>query len=234
MINTIKDYLSDFVSLFYPSVCAACGKDLVKGEEVICFHCLYHLPETHFETEKDNPIEKHFWGRVNLERATALYLFQKGSKVQHLIHQLKYKGRTEVGIKLGKILGRKLLDSSGFGSVDLIIPVPLHPSRERTRGYNQSDFFAMGISEETQKPWSRKVLSRSVFRQSQTKKSRFERWKNVEDIFQLNPEIEIDGKHILLTDDVLTTGSTIESCVKALQKAKDVQISVATIASAVY
>jgi len=206
----------------------------MKGEDVICLNCLYHLPQTHFETDRDNPMEKHFWGRINLNRATALYLFQKGSKVQHLIHQLKYKGRTEIGVRLGKISGRKLMDSNEFSNVSIIIPVPLHPARERARGYNQSDFFAKGISEEMQIPWSRKILYRSVFRQSQTRKSRFERWKNVENIFQLSDKAEIANKHILLVDDVMTTGSTIESCVKALQQADNVKVSVVTIASAVH
>lgn len=234
MITIVKEYLSDFISLFYPSVCASCGSDLMKGEEVICLNCLYHLPQTHFDAERNNPMEKHFWGRVNLIRATALYLFQKGNKVQHLVHQLKYNGRTEIGVKLGKILGRKLLDSNEFSAIDVIIPVPLHPAREQTRGYNQSDFFAKGISEEMQIPWSRKILYRSAFRQSQTRKSRFERWKNVENIFQLSDKAEINNKHILLVDDVMTTGSTIESCAKALQQAENVSVSVATIASAVH
>ncbi len=234
MANFVKEYLSDFVSLFYPSVCASCGNDLMKGEEVICLNCLYHLPQTHFDTERENPMEKHFWGRINLTKATALYLFQKGSKVQHLVHQLKYKGRTEVGVKLGKILGRKLLDSHEFNDIDIIVPVPLHPAREYARGYNQSDFFAIGLSEEMQIAWSRKILYRIAFRQSQTKKSRFERWNNVENTFQLTDEAELTNKHILLVDDVMTTGSTIESCTKALQQSENVRVSVATIATAIH
>lgn len=224
-------FLDDFLFLIFPDVCAGCGNPLNKGEEVICTFCEYHLPETNFHFQKDNPVYRKFWGRTNITQATAMYFFNKASKLQHLMHELKYKGKKEVGIRLGKILGQKIKETD-FKEVDLIIPVPLHPSKERKRGYNQSDMFAQGLSEGLQKPWSRKILKRKKASESQTKKSRMERWKNVDEIFEVTDAKEISNKHLLLVDDVITTGATLESCANALLQIQNTKVSIATLATA--
>jgi ComF family protein len=223
---------NDFVSLFFPVTCASCGKTLYKNENNICTYCLYHLPKSNFHLTNDNPVAKIFWGRINIQSAAAFYTFNKGGKVQQLIHQLKYKGQQQVGISLGKLYGHELRNCADFKSVDVIIPVPLHAKKQRKRGYNQSACFAEGLAETMRLAVDSNVLFRSASSETQTKKSRFTRWKNVESIFHVKNEQRILNKHILLVDDVITTGATLEACAQALLKVKGVTVSVATIAYA--
>lgn len=232
-MNIVSEYVSDFVSLFFPNLCCACGKPLVKGEEVICTYCSYYLPKTGYHLQRNNPLEKHFWGRVELERAAACYFFQKGSRIQQLIHALKYKGKTEVGIAIGKIYGQDLLQSADFSSVDLIVPVPLHQSKELQRTYNQADLFSEGLSLSMNKPWNKQALKRVTATQTQTHKSRFERWQNVGTVFRVGDPGQLTGKHILITDDVVTTGSTLEACAREILQLPQTKVSLATIACAV-
>lgn len=223
---------NDFVSLFFPVTCVSCGKNLYKNENNICTYCLYHLPKSNFHLTNDNPVAKIFWGRINIQSAAAFYTFNKGGKVQQLIHQLKYKGQQQVGTTLGKLYGYELRNCPDFKSVDIIIPVPLHAKKQRKRGYNQSTCFAEGLAETMQLTVDSSVLFRSAASETQTKKSRFTRWKNVESIFYVQNEQQILNKHILLVDDVITTGATLEACAQALLKTKGVKVSVATIAYA--
>ena len=232
-MNAIHEYIHDFISLFYPQLCASCGHALNKGEDVICTFCRHYLPKTYFHLERNNTIERHFWGRVNIERGASCYFFQKGSRVQHLIHQLKYKGRTEVGVSIGKIYGADLLQSVDYNTIDVIVPVPLHKSKELKRTYNQVDLFCEGLSEVMGKPWSKRALERVTATETQTHKSRFERWENVGTVFRVaNPSV-LTGKHVLLADDVVTTGSTLEACAHAILAIPDTRVSLATIACAV-
>ncbi|MBL7884671.1 MAG: ComF family protein [Bacteroidia bacterium] len=224
--------LKDFFALIYPKICLSCGKNLFKNEQSICTYCNYHLPKTNYHLDNDNPIEKIFWGRTIIFAASAFCNFGKGGKVQHLMHQLKYKGQKELGVTLGKLYGYDLKKSERFNSVDVIIPVPLHVKKIRKRGYNQSALFAEGLSKSMNVPTDFNVLYRVVESETQTKKSRFSRWQNVETIFQLKDKERLKGKHILLVDDVITTGATIEACAQTLQQIQDVKISVATIAYA--
>ncbi len=220
----------DFIDLLYPRVCMACGNSLFSKEKLICTSCIYKLPKTNFHKEKENPLSKIFWGRINIESVSAYYLFKKGSKVQHLLHQFKYKGNKEIGTFIGELYGRELLQSEYFNTVEVIIPVPLHKKKERKRGFNQSEYFAKGLSLGMKNEINTKTLLREKMSETQTKKTRFKRWENVSNIFLLkNPE-NLEGKHILLVDDVITTGSTIEACVEALQQIPDIKISVAAIA----
>jgi ComF family protein len=223
---------NDFVSLFFPVVCVSCGKSLYKNENNICTYCLYHLPKSNFHLTNDNPVAKIFWGRINIQSAASFYAFNKGGKVQQLIHQLKYKGQQEVGVSLGKLYGYELRNSVDFKSVDLIIPVPLHTKRQRKRGYNQSACFAEGLAKTLHRPVDLSVLFRSAASETQTKKSRFTRWKNVESIFYTRNEQQVAHKHILLVDDVITTGATLEACAQTLLKIEGVKVSIATIAYA--
>jgi ComF family protein len=225
-------FWQDFLSLFFPVTCASCGKSLFQNEDSICTHCHYHLPKTSFHLLNDNPVAKIFWGRVNIEAATAFFTFSKGSKVQHLIHQLKYKGQEQIGFSLGKWYGKELVKSLAYQTVDVIIPVPLHKKKLRKRGYNQSECFARGLACSMHSPVDSGVLFRSASSETQTKKSRFIRWKNVETIFYTKNEWHLRDKHILLVDDVVTTGATLEACAQVLSKIEGVKVSIATIAFA--
>lgn len=223
---------NDFVSLFFPMICVSCGKNLFRNEDTICTHCLYHLPRTGFHLINDNPVAKIFWGRINVENAASFYTFNKGGNVQHLIHQLKYKGKQEIGVSLGKLYGFELRECEGFNSIDVIIPVPLHKGKLRKRSYNQSACFAEGLAISMKQKMDSSVLFRSSATESQTRKSRFFRWKNVENMFYTKDEHRLKHKHILLVDDVVTTGATLEACAQLLLQIDGVKLSIATIAYA--
>ncbi len=228
----IKSYFSDFVSLIFPRSCLACGSSLFKHENSICTMCLHQLPKTNFHLEPDNMVTKHFWGKVPLEAGASLYYFEKGGRVQNLLHQFKYKKFTEVGMELGLLYGKKLKKAEPYQSCDYIIPVPLHKSKLKKRGFNQSAIFAEGLSQAMSIPTLFDNLVRKIATQTQTKKHAYERYQNTSAIFELKNPKQLEGKHILLVDDVITTGSTLEACIAALQRAQNVKVSVATIACA--
>jgi len=223
---------NDFVSLFYPKLCLACGQHVPPNQEVVCVSCQYHLPKTQFHLEKENIFTEHFWGRVQIQSAAALYYFNKKGKTQALIHQLKYKGKSHIGFKLGYLYGKQLKNAPHFNAIDLIVPVPLHPRKEKFRGYNQSDTFARGLSEAMEKPWAKHGLKRLEMTSSQTKKTRFERFANVQHAFAVDQIKQLRGKHILLVDDVMTTGATLEACAHKLLEVPNTQVSFATIGMA--
>ena len=219
----------DFIALFYPRTCMACGNTLFHNEEVVCTSCLLHLPRTGFHKMKDNPVAKVFWGRVNIESAAALYYYRKGGKVQHLIHQMKYSGHKEIGIFLGELYGSSLKKSKYFETVDTVIPIPLHKNKLKKRGFNQAEMFAKGIANTMDIEIDTDSVYRDVETSTQTKKSRYKRWENVSDIFKLRDLDVLSEKHVLVVDDVITTGSTMEACVNTLQKIPGIRISVASI-----
>ena len=228
----IHNWFHSILNLFYPRVCAACGDSLHKNEETVCLKCRYTLPRTSYELNPDNPLMQIFYGRVKFHAVTACFFFAKSGKVQRLIHQLKYKGNKEAGIFLGQQIGESIKEAPLFQGIDYLIPVPLHPKREKKRGYNQSLIIAQGISEVTGIPIGDKYLVRAVYTETQTKKSAEERFKNVKDIFELRFADELKGKHVLLVDDVLTTGATLESCAHQLENIPGIMISAATAACA--
>ena len=213
-----KKYGSGFIQLFFPELCITCGDKLLNQERYICLKCLSDLPRTNYHLQPGNKVEQIFWGRVTIERATSFYFFRKGSRYQKLIHHLKYKNLKELGETAGRYFGADLAQSPDFCSVDFIVPVPLHPAKQKKRGYNQSEWIALGIGQALQKPIVADNLKRVVFTSTQTRKTRFERWKNVEGIFEVSHPQQFENKHVLLIDDVVTTGSTIEACAVALQK----------------
>jgi len=225
--------LDDFLSLLYPQVCAACGTLLYRQEETVCLSCRMLLPKTGYEKEDNNPISRIFWGRIPFNAVSACFFFSKQGKIQHLIHELKYKKNADAGYFLGREIGKELAQSSYYQGIDYIVPVPLHPTKMRIRGYNQSEIIGKGIREIMCCTLSNDNLSRAVASKTQTKKSRFARWENVKDIFKLNRPEEFAGKHVLLVDDVITTGSTIEACGKVLMQAPAIKVSVAAAACAV-
>jgi ComF family protein len=218
--------------LIFPRLCVTCGDKLIEQEQWICLHCLHHIPRTNYHLEPENPVAQLFYGRVQIEFATSFFYFSKGSKYQSLLHNLKYKGMKELGAEIGKQFGIDLMQSTDFSSVDLICPVPLHPSKEKKRGYNQSWWIASGIAAQMEKQLSDDNLKRITATETQTRKTRFARWQNVEGIFELSEPEAFSGKHILLIDDVVTTGSTLEACAQAILSQTDARVSIATLATA--
>jgi ComF family protein len=224
-LHEIKD---SFLHLLFPHVCNGCGSDILNEESVLCMRCIDAMPETNFEIHPNNPIEKIFWGRLPLAGATAQFYFTKESLMQHLMHQFKYKKNKELGLQLGKIMGEQII-KSGRIQVDALIPLPLFPAKEKRRGYNQATLLCEGMAEVMKIPVLDKVIIRPQHTETQTKKGRIERMKNMEGKFILSNPDAIQNKHLLLVDDVVTTGATLEACSKELLKAESVQLSVATL-----
>lgn len=229
-LNTILKYAGDFLSLFFPELCYCCGKSLVNEETAVCTECLYDLPFTNFHLHEDNPVARQLWGRFPFIYAGACFYFHQHSKVQTLIHQLKYNNKQAAGIWIGNVYGRQLKDLALAYQTDLIIPVPLHKSRERKRGFNQSECIAKGISEILNIPVNTDSLKRNIPTVSQTHKSRFSRYENMKEVFSVIQPDKLKNKHILIIDDVITTGATLESCATALMVVPGVKISIAAAA----
>ena len=228
----IKRLGSELLNLLFPELCNACGTLLYKGEDLICLRCMQDLPYTDFHLYADNPVAKQFWGRIPLNAAMSLFYFGKGSKVQRLIHYLKYKDQTMLGVKLGNMLGVLILSSAAYKDVTMIVPVPLHLKRQRQRGYNQSKCIAEGIAQVLNVPVNDKVLVRAVATSSQTKKGRYKRFENMTAVFEVKKPEECKQQHILLVDDVMTTGATLEACCLELLKFEPDKLSIATLAFA--
>lgn len=234
MSQIMKNFnpFADLFNLMYPNLCLVCGENLQKSEQHLCLDCLCGIPKTNHHLIPNNPIEKRFWGKAPVFRGTAFFYFQKGSPFQKLLHSLKYKGNKEIGQFLGKYAAVDLLDSDDFKSIDIIIPVPLHPKKFKIRGYNQSEWIGKGLSEILEKPQDTTTLRRIRENTTQTKKSVFERYENTEGIFEITDKTTLAGKHVLLVDDVLTTGSTLEACIRVLIEIADIKISIFTLAVA--
>jgi ComF family protein len=231
-MSYIYDLWDDFISLLFPRLCYGCGNHLMRNENLICTECYVTIPRTNFHTLDDNPVSQIFWGRCMIERAAVFSYYNKGSRIRNLIHNMKYKGIKEVGYELGRIYGNSLRGSEFILGVDVIIPVPLHPSKKRMRGFNQSECISSGIADATGLAVDNVSLVRVTGSSTQTKRSRYDRWTNVEGIFTITDPCLIKGKHILLIDDVITTGATIESCAGELLKMEGVKVSVAALAYA--
>ncbi len=228
----VKEFFKDFFHLLYPSYCSGCGTPLVHEEQCLCMHCLQNLPLTHFHLQKNNMVEMALMGRIPYERATAFCYFQKGSIIQHAIHQLKYKGNKEVGILLGSLMGKELMENPCFATADVIVPIPIHPKKQAKRGYNQSEQIGIGLQQSMHIPMNTTSLIRTVNTKTQTKKSRYSRWENVSDIFGVIHPEDLENKHILLVDDVITTGATLEAAATQLLSIHHTKVSIACLACA--
>ncbi len=224
--------LSDFVSLFYPLTCVVCGNSLYRHETELCNRCYIDLPKSNFHFQQDNPLARLFYGRVAIHRAASYYLFHKSGSTQKLLHALKYKNKPEVGNVVGKWYGDELKHAPGFSDAELILPVPLHKNKLKKRGYNQSTAFAAGLSESLGIAYTAELLLRTADTSTQTKKGRFERWQNVENKFSVSNPDWLINKKVILVDDVVTTGATLEACAAELLKTQGVSVSIATIAFA--
>lgn len=210
----------------------ACGKNAPVNNDFFCVSCDYKLPKTDFHLEKENEFTRRFWGRLNIEAGAALYRFVKGGRAQGVVHNVKYKNQRELAVKLGERYGEVLKNAPIFKSVEVIVPVPLHPKKEHQRGYNQSDLFAQGLSISMQIPWEQHALKRTHYTETQTKKTKLERLENVLNVFALDDISKIKGKHVLLVDDVLTSGATLDACGNKILDLPNTKLSLATIAMA--
>jgi ComF family protein len=226
------NFFNELLNLFFPNVCCTCGKNLVKNEEMMCFLCRSELPKVNYTDPNKNELKDRFAGKLNIEFAFAALNFYKSGITQRLLHQLKYKNRPEIGAFFGRMLGQQVVNSGIAQMVDLIYPVPLHPKKERRRGYNQSYFIAQGISETTGIAVIANNLQRTKHSESQTGKSRASRWESVKDAFTVRQPEKISARSILLVDDIVTTGATIEACGHQLLEANAKKISVAALAVA--
>jgi competence protein ComFC len=224
--------INDFLSLIYPRYCEACEGLLYKHERVICNKCALGLPKSNFHLNNKNPIVMALGGRVPLQNASSLFVFEKAGKVQNLLHALKYEKQQVIGELMGQTFYNDLKNSSFFEGIDHVVPIPLHKKKQRARGFNQSECFAKGISEKSGIPMDTQSFIRAIETSTQTKKGKAERWLNVKDAFAIKDPEVFKNKHILLVDDVITTGATIEGAWQALKTIEGIKISVATIAYA--
>jgi ComF family protein len=231
-MNLQRSYLADFVSMLFPELCAACRESLVVNEHLLCTDCRYNLPYTNFHLQPDNIVARQFWGKINLEAAFALFYFTKGGKIQNMMHQFKYNGMQQIGNLLGSIAAEQLTKNEIFNTVEFIIPVPLHKKRLRERGYNQSTCFAEGLATKLNTVVEDNNLVRVKSTETQTHKSRFARFENMQEVFIIKDPERLINKHVLLVDDVITTGSTLEACGEQLLKIEGLRLSIATIAYA--
>lgn len=211
-MKKIIEITQDLIHILYPHVCTGCGSDLISEKQQLCLSCLEKLPHTHFAKHPNNPIEKVFTGRIPVSAAHCEFYFAKDSLIQHLVHQLKYNGNRSIGEYLGRLLGESLLSSGRFTGIDALVPLPMFPDKERKRGYNQATVICQGISIEMNIPLMTGNVVRSLYTETQTQKNRTERWDNVRESFSILDAGSLFGKKIMLVDDVITTGATLEAC----------------------
>ena len=221
-------WISDLIDLIFPRHCCVCGEILSRQERDICLNCLYTLPKIGAQHKKE--IEQVFWGKVEIESAASFIYYRKGSPYNALMHKFKYKNAPEVGTRLAEMAAKELLDSGFFDGITRIVPLPLSKKKQRKRGYNQSEYIAQGLSNITGIPVDTKLVKRDKANETQTHKNRDERWENVKDIFSVATPQPLDDEHILLVDDILTTGATLCSCAGTLQKECNCRISIFTLA----
>ena len=222
--------LKDLLYLFYPKLCAVCELKLVENETIICTLCRHDLPLTNFTNFRENKVTKTFYGRTLIHKGFALLYYRKKGSARKLIQDLKYRNNQEIGVFFGNWLGEILSENKEFESIDCIVPVPLHPKKLKKRGYNQVTKFGELLSFHLDKPLIEHKLKRISATKTQTLKARFERFTNNDTKFELEEDTFFNNKHVLLIDDVITTGATLEACANEFQKATNAKISILTMA----
>lgn len=227
------DYIRALLHLIYPSLCASCKQVLAQQENCICSSCLFKLPYTNYHLISENPLEKIFWGRIKIEEINSLLFFEKASKTQHLMHNLKYKGDQDIGIKLAQLVWDKYKNANKPIVYEVLTCVPLHKQKLKIRGYNQCSSFARELSKLWQIPFYPEIIIRKHNNTSQTKKNRISRWENVDQIFAIPNNKALKNKHILLIDDIITTGATLEACGQELLLVEGSKLSILTMACTV-
>jgi len=230
MLKALTSALQDFSYLFFPHNCLGCGTDVLGRDALLCLQCLHNLPVTGFMQQPGNPVEKIFYGRAEVQHAGAAFYFTKQSVMQNLVFALKYKGNKEAGLYLGKLLGLQLAESGRFNTVDVIVPLPLNHKREKQRGYNQATVIAEGIQTEWNRPILTNAVARKMNTQTQTHKGRVERLQSMLNVFEVTDDAALQGRHILLVDDVVTTGASLEHCALPILQVPGVTLSIATVA----
>jgi ComF family protein len=229
MISLSGSILKDLLHLFYPHHCMGCGADQLQLKELLCARCLYQLPVTGFFDQPGNTIERIFYGRVPVIRAGAGFYFTKSSLLQGLLIELKYRNNPEAGKLLGRIIGRMLAASPRFSGKMFLVPLPLHPEKEYKRGYNQATIICEGIAESWPQPLLTDAVIRRKFTETQTQNNRISRWLNMQEVFAVSKPEQLAGQEVLLVDDVITTGATLEACA-ATMTAAGARVSIATVA----
>jgi ComF family protein len=232
-MKTFQQLLHSALHLFYPHTCCGCGSDLLPSNALLCGQCIVQLPHTRFAPMANNAVEKMFTGRLPLQAAYAQLYFTKDGLVQHLIHQLKYKGNTDIGLYLGRLMGQTVLDTARFHLIDALVPLPMYAAKERQRGYNQATILCRGMAEVLQVPIDTQHIIRQRHTQTQTRKQRTGRWQNVEGSFAVTNPAALAGKHLLLVDDVVTTGATLDACGHVIRQVPGTTLSIASLAYAV-
>ncbi len=230
MIKTLTAYLDDFAHLFFPHNCLGCHTDTLQKDALLCTACLLQLPSTGFFSKPGNTVEKIFYGRIKLRAAGSAFYFSKESVLHQVVMQLKYHGNRDAGSYLGKLCAHEIKASGRFDDIDVIIPLPLNKRKEKKRGYNQAMLIAAAIGEVIGKPVLATAVTRNVFTETQTQKDRISRWQNMEGVFDVNDPGVLENKHILLVDDVLTTGATLEACAAKILMVPGTSLSIATVA----
>ena len=230
MLNPLTQYFNGFTHLFFPHICEGCGTDVLNHDSILCAACHEQLPVTGFIETAGNLVEKKFYGQLKAEAAGAAYYFTREGMLQHLIKQLKYHGNKEVGFYLGRQLGNYLMRTSRFNDVDVIIPLPLNPRKEKKRGYNQAAVIAEGINSIWPKPVNTKAVERRIFTETQTQKDRISRWQSMRNVFAITGGPALANKNILLVDDIITTGATLEACGEKILQVPGTKLFITTVA----
>ena len=219
-------WINNFLQLFYPRLCLHCDNRLTESEQYLCLHCFCELPRTHYHRRIDNPVLKLFTGFFSINEIATFLFFEREGKVQKLVHSFKYFGNKQLAKYLGKIAALEMKTDGIFHHVDMLVPVPLHPKKERKRGYNQAEWIAKGVEQVYHCPVRTDVLHRNIDTVTQTRKTIYERHLNVEEIFSLKNVDALEGKHLLLIDDVITSGATLRACIQVLSAIPDIRISI--------
>jgi len=230
MRASIAPMIDGFANLFFPHTCEGCGTDITHSKAVLCAACAEQLPETVFIREAGNPVEQKFFGQLTVAAAGSAFFFTKQSLLQHLVKQLKYHGNRETGHYLGALLGHQLSQTNRFDSVDVIVPLPLNWKKEKRRGYNQAAIIAEGITSVWKKPILYKAVARNVFTETQTHKDRITRWQSMQGVFTVTAPGHLAHQHVLLVDDIITTGATLEACGESILAVSGTKLSIATVA----
>lgn len=229
-MSTVQSSLTDFIHLFFPHVCTGCGSDIINNKHQLCLKCLSELPVTNFFSQPANPVEKKFYGRIPVRNAGSGYFFTKDSLLETLIYELKYKGNKDIGFYLGQLLAKFLSNNNAFNDIDILVPLPLNPKRQKKRGYNQAGSLCNGIASVWKRPVVENAVIRKVNTETQTHMGRITRWENMDGVFAIAEPSLIRDKHILLVDDVITTGASLEACGSEILKVFGTSLSIATLA----
>jgi ComF family protein len=225
----LSQITDSFLHLVFPHVCEGCGNDVLDQKDALCLKCLSDLPKTNYQYFYNNPVEKIFWGRLDIKHAASQFYFTKESLMQHIMHQIKYRSNKTLGVFMGRSMGTAIVETNRFNNIEALVPLPLFPSKEKKRGYNQAALLCEGMSEIMKIPVYKNVVKRSVHTETQTHKNRVERWQNMEGNFYLENPSEISGKQVLLVDDVVTTGASLEACGQELLKIPGLELSIYTL-----